>query len=147
MDMKDTKVDPEYVKRLRLERAMSQEELAGAAGLNVRTVQRVESDGAASLESKKAIASVFGISPSDLDDTRAEQAVYNAGLSRGSKYGVLGAVAGGALALVAIFSGWMGNELTAREAGIYSGLVGAGFGVTVATIGIVAHRMKNQRAR
>jgi len=146
MDTKDMKVDPENVKRLRLARAMSQEELAGAAGLNVRTVQRIESDGVASLESKKAIASVFGIELTDLDDTRSEQAKHTAGLSRGRKYGLAGVALGGIAAVAAIASGWFGGGLTTKEAGIYSSLLGAGLGITLATIGIVAEHLKGRRA-
>lgn len=49
------------LKRLRLQRALSQEELAIAAGISARTVQRMEAEGTASLESRKAVAAVFGI--------------------------------------------------------------------------------------
>ena len=55
------KIDRALLKELRLQRALSQEELAIAAGLSARTVQRMEAEGTASLEYKKAVAAVFGI--------------------------------------------------------------------------------------
>jgi transcriptional regulator with XRE-family HTH domain len=51
---------------LREERAWSQEHLASVAGLSARTVQRLEAEGNASLESKMAIAAAFGVEPARL---------------------------------------------------------------------------------
>lgn len=61
------KIDTEFVKQLRNKQAWSQEELAVASGLNLRTVQRIEKEGSISLQSKKALASVFNIDVEDLD--------------------------------------------------------------------------------
>lgn len=61
------KINLELVKKLRAEKAWSQEELAVASDLSLRTVQRIEKNGSISLESKKALASAFGIKTSDLD--------------------------------------------------------------------------------
>lgn len=61
------KINAELVLEQRNANAWSQEELAIAAGLNLRTVQRVESEGAASLQTKKALASAFGMEAGDLD--------------------------------------------------------------------------------
>jgi DNA-binding XRE family transcriptional regulator len=55
------------VKQLRSEKSWSQDELAIASGLNLRTVQRIEKEATASLQSKKALASVFGIAVKDLE--------------------------------------------------------------------------------
>ncbi|TWI00369.1 helix-turn-helix protein [Luteimonas cucumeris] len=57
----DMKVDLNLVKRLREERAWSQEHLATVAGLSTRTIQRIETDGRASHESRLALAAAFGI--------------------------------------------------------------------------------------
>jgi transcriptional regulator with XRE-family HTH domain len=46
---------------MRKEKAWSQEELAIAAGLNLRTIQRIETEATASLQSMKALASVFAV--------------------------------------------------------------------------------------
>ena len=53
------KVDADRIRSLRKARAWSQEELAVAAGLNLRTVQRIELEGVASRQSKKALAMAF----------------------------------------------------------------------------------------
>jgi transcriptional regulator with XRE-family HTH domain len=56
------KINADLVIKLRKEKLWSQEELAIATGLNLRTIQRIEQEASASLQSKKALASVFGIS-------------------------------------------------------------------------------------
>jgi transcriptional regulator with XRE-family HTH domain len=62
------KVNAELIAKLRKERSWSQDELAIASGLNLRTVQRIEKDGSASLQSKKALAAVLAIDTRDLDN-------------------------------------------------------------------------------
>lgn len=49
------------VKKLRSKNGWSQEQLAEFSGLNVRTIQRVESGSKASIETLKCLASVFEI--------------------------------------------------------------------------------------
>lgn len=49
------------VKKLRIKNKWSQEQLAEFSGLNVRTIQRVESGSKASIETLKCLASVFEI--------------------------------------------------------------------------------------
>ena len=61
------KINSELVKALREERSWSQDELAIAAGVNLRTIQRIEKEASASLQSKKAIASALDIDVRDLD--------------------------------------------------------------------------------
>ena len=60
-------INSALVKHLRSEKSWSQEELAIASGLNLRTVQRIEKEATASLQSKKALASAFGIAVKDLE--------------------------------------------------------------------------------
>jgi transcriptional regulator with XRE-family HTH domain len=55
------KINSALVLQLRNAKSWSQEELATAAGLNLRTIQRIENGASASLQSKKALASVFNI--------------------------------------------------------------------------------------
>lgn len=55
------KINSALVLQLRNAKSWSQEELAAAAGLNLRTIQRIENEASASLQSKKALASVFNI--------------------------------------------------------------------------------------
>jgi transcriptional regulator with XRE-family HTH domain len=61
------KINAELVLELRGKKSWSQEELALAAGVNLRTIQRIEKEASASLQSKKALASAFGIHISDLE--------------------------------------------------------------------------------
>lgn len=56
------------VRRLREKRNWSQEQLATLSGLNVRTIQRIESGNKASLESLKSLASVFEVDISTLTE-------------------------------------------------------------------------------
>jgi len=60
-------IDNELVKELRAKRAWSQEELSGVSGLSNRTIQRIEATGNCSMDSKRALASAFDISVSDLE--------------------------------------------------------------------------------
>lgn len=55
------KIDPEKLVIERLARAMSQEEAAIACELSARTIQRIEAGQAASLESTKALITIFGV--------------------------------------------------------------------------------------
>jgi DNA-binding XRE family transcriptional regulator len=61
------KINAELVLELRGKKSWSQDELALAAGVNLRTIQRIESEASASLQTKKALASAFGIHISDLE--------------------------------------------------------------------------------
>ena len=54
------------VRKLRLERGWSQETLAEVSGLSVRTIQRLERGGKASLESLSSLAATFGIPLAEL---------------------------------------------------------------------------------
>ncbi len=60
-------INSAVVKQLRSEKSWSQEELAIAAGLNLRTIQRIEKEATASLQSRKALASAFGVAIKDLE--------------------------------------------------------------------------------
>jgi transcriptional regulator with XRE-family HTH domain len=53
----------EILRGLRLQRAWSQEQLAEIAGVSARTVQRIEQGQPAALETLKALAAAFDVSP------------------------------------------------------------------------------------
>jgi len=61
------KINAELITKLRTGKSWSQDELATASGLNIRTIQRVEKDAIASLQTKKALASALDIDIHDLD--------------------------------------------------------------------------------
>ncbi|WP_105254209.1 helix-turn-helix domain-containing protein [Pseudoalteromonas sp. T1lg75] len=58
------------LKQLRLSRQLSQEQLAQMSGLNVRTVQRIESGANASLESQKCLAAALNVDLATLNQEK-----------------------------------------------------------------------------
>ena len=62
------KVDAELVRESRLARGWSQEQLAAASELDLRTIQRIETTASASLRSKKALAAALDLDIQDLDN-------------------------------------------------------------------------------
>ena len=62
----DVKLNKDKIRKLRNIKCWSQDELATASGLSVRTIQRVEKNGSASIETTKALAAVFDITPHKL---------------------------------------------------------------------------------
>lgn len=60
------------IQKMRLQRGWSQQQLADASGLSVRTVQRIESGHAGSIESIKSIAAVFDVDFSTLSTQTSE---------------------------------------------------------------------------
>jgi len=57
------------VRKLRLQRGWSQEQLAHISDLNVRTIQRIERGQTPSLESKKSLATAFEVQLATFDNT------------------------------------------------------------------------------
>lgn len=94
----DMKVDSSYLKRERERRAWSQEHLAEVSGLGLRTIQRIEKTGAASYESARSLAAVFGIDVAKLRVEAARPAPRRLGMRSRPLLGALAAAAtGGAL--------------------------------------------------
>ncbi len=65
----EMKLNTHRVKTLRLNLSWSQEKLAEEAGLNPRTIQRVETEGTASLHTRLCLAKALGVEPHELDLT------------------------------------------------------------------------------
>jgi len=63
------------IQQLRTQKCWSQDELASISGLSIRTIQRVEKAGNASLETVKALASVFEVEPAYLQSSKDIQQV------------------------------------------------------------------------
>ncbi len=63
----EMKLSGTRIKELRLKLSWSQEKLAEEAALNVRTVQRAETDGSASLRTRLQLAQALQVQPEDLD--------------------------------------------------------------------------------
>lgn len=131
------KIDTQMVRVMRIERSWSQEDLAAAAGLSPRTVQRVESDGRASLETRKALAAAFDVQVSDLK-----------GNSRtgGAKCGLRFAIGGASLGFIIAFSSvtheLIQGGMTGAEAGATMGALGVAIGAVCALIGWLGRRTK-----
>lgn len=69
------KVSGDLVRQLRLERGWTQEHLATVAETSVKTIQRVESSGICSLETRSALSAVFQVEAKQLDgEEKIEQA-------------------------------------------------------------------------
>ena len=60
-------INSDLVRNLRAEKRWSQEQLGDACGLNLRTIQRLENTGKASLDSIEALASVFEVDVKELE--------------------------------------------------------------------------------
>ena len=74
----DVKLNKDKIQKLRATKCWSQDELASASGLSVRTIQRVEKTGTASLETTKALASVFVVTPDELQTSKKiENVTFN----------------------------------------------------------------------
>ena len=66
MEDETVKIDGKRIKQLREARGWSQEHLASICGLSPRTVQRLETEGNASLESRMAVASALEVAAEHL---------------------------------------------------------------------------------
>lgn len=62
------------VRKLRLQRGWTQERLAELAGVNVRTIQRIERGGKSSLETKLALAAIFEVDVVTFEEGTVEMA-------------------------------------------------------------------------
>lgn len=72
----DMKINVGLVKALRTKKLWSQEDLATACGISLRTVQRLEGEGQASPETIRALASVFEVDYAYLQDDGGNQRDY-----------------------------------------------------------------------
>jgi transcriptional regulator with XRE-family HTH domain len=57
----EMKIASPVVRRLRTERGWSQEQLAAVSGLSLRTIQRVEAEGTASMATRVSLAATFSV--------------------------------------------------------------------------------------
>jgi len=80
-----------FVKKARQERAWSQSQLAEIAGVDLRTIQRLEKDGIASLETLKGVASAFDIDVKELNQISTKEEIA----SQSSKMHLLNRIVSG----------------------------------------------------
>ena len=136
------KVNNELIRELRRQHTMSQDELAEAASLSPRTVQRIESLGLASLESTMAIASVFEIEAGALEDTRLEQGRIVQAMQRSMRFGMSGIMIGTLLAVLGVVLDFIAGGATPKQTGITFGLIGAAAGLCSAMIGLAMNKQR-----
>src|SRR5690606_26103427 len=68
------KLSPTAIRRFREARNWSQEQLASASGLSLRTIQRVETAGTASRETRVCLAAAFGVDVGALAEVKPDAA-------------------------------------------------------------------------
>jgi DNA-binding XRE family transcriptional regulator len=137
-------ISVDLIKKLRNQRSWSQDQLASIAGLSLRTVQRIENEGNASLESSKALASAFEIVVNDLKIDAAEVAADDAN-RKGRKYGFIGVAVGMVSAYTGITYSFMNGEISGFEAGVSYGGIGAACGICCAAIGVLSNKFELKR--
>ncbi|WP_041525018.1 helix-turn-helix transcriptional regulator [Gilvimarinus agarilyticus] len=137
----DQMINTKLIKKLRNERAWSQEQLSSVSGLSLRTVQRIENEGRCSQESKKALASAFEIKAFELD---IDQVSVNsiAANERGRKFGFAGAFIGLLGAYTGITMALVSGSINFSDAGLYYGSIGAFCGVCCAVIGTLSNKYR-----
>lgn len=106
------RVNGPLIKALRIKYSYSQERLAEIIGVNLRTIQRIETKEVASLSTRGALAKAFSVKPEDLDSPEAPTAAATADdtLSRSPRWPLL------LLSAVLVVSGWVVLDVSIRSA-------------------------------
>jgi transcriptional regulator with XRE-family HTH domain len=130
------KIDSVRVRKIRQERAWSQEHLATVAGVSLRTIQRVEADGSGSLETNMALASALGVPTIELSfEEPAPEPKARAAL-----VGIIGGATGALAGLAVGWSSLFSHVMKAGDRGTAFGLLGVMSGLVVAFIGMLFRR-------
>lgn len=129
----ETMINSALIKQLRQQKAWSQDQLATVSGISLRTIQRIENKGTSSLESRKALASVFGVEANEL-----EVDIVSKRYLKGGRYGYVGAVAGFVSAYVAISFSLINDTMSPAEAGISYSVVATVFGICCVGINLLS---------
>ncbi|MFL0801008.1 MAG: helix-turn-helix domain-containing protein [Agarilytica sp.] len=142
----DTKINAALVKTLRSKKAWSQDQLAQVAGLSLRTIQRIENSGVASMDSRAAIAAVFEMNTEQLCEEVCEELVppKNKHLVKGVVWGFTGTILGLVSAYTSITLSLINGHILAGEAGIYYGSIGAFCGASCALLAVLAEKLKRK---
>lgn len=137
------KIDGEKVRDLREQKSWSQEHLASASGLSVRTIQRVEAQGTSLPETRLALAAALGVPASALMSGEAIQALAGPAAAHGTKWGWIGWALGVACAHIGIGVGYL-NGASSQDTFSSLGIVGAMAGISAAMIGVLSERAKRR---
>lgn len=122
------------VRKLRLQRGWTQEQLAELAGLSVRSIQRIERGGALSLETINSLAAVFEVDRSLF--TQGETTVETSTPLKTDEAEALEYVKGlkefyGHVFLYVVFVAIFGTVFGFERPMIYLGAIGWGIGVII----------------
>jgi transcriptional regulator with XRE-family HTH domain len=136
----EVKLDPAGVRKLRDSKSWTQEHLATAAGVSLRTIQRMEADGSASAESRLAIAAALGVPLENIHlALEVRETARSPELQRivvGTRWGYAGLCLGTLASAAGILSGSASPEQAATALGI----LGAVAGITAGVIGVLSQR-------
>ena len=134
------KLNPAGVKNLRESKAWTQEHLATAAGVSLRTIQRMEADGSASAESRLAIAAALGVPVENihlaLEVGESAQSAELRRIATGTRWGYAGLCAG----TLASAAGILGGSSSPEQASTALGILGAVAGIAAGAIGVLSQR-------
>ncbi len=137
------KVDGEKVRALREQKCWSQEHLASASGLSVRTIQRVEAAGSGLPETRLALAAALGVSATALLAGEPIQRMAETGDLVGRKWGWAGWSLGVAGAYIGIGSGYLSGT-SVEETCLSLGVVSALAGISAGLIGVLSERARRR---
>ena len=132
-------INSDLVKALRLKKSWSQEKLATASGLSLRTVQRAENSGTSSLETKLALSAALNIPAEKLMPISSNSSKTPQNQNT-VIYGYIGAGIGLVCSYSAITYSVIHNILPLGEAGLWYGIIGAFTGITCGAIGFLKQR-------
>ncbi len=126
----EVRVDSKLIRSERENRGWTQDHLAKVAGLSLRTIQRIENKGSASLESVTALASVLSAEVADL---RARESVRSRerAIRLSLELPVRISLAAGSGALCALLFRWTVDAGWLEYGWLNYGIGGALFGLTV----------------
>ncbi len=140
----DIMINSTLIRELRKQRSWSQDQLATVAGLSLRTVQRIEKDGACSLETSQALASVFELDVASLHiDTTSERGDRH--VRRGRFWGMIGNTVGLICAYSAITYSVVTGSIKGLEAGLWYGSIGLFCGLTYLGINLLSEYFRKNR--
>jgi len=136
----EVKLNPAGVKKLREARSWTQEHLASAAGVSLRTIQRMEADGSASAESRLAIAAALGVPVENIHlALEGGDSMRSAELRRiaiGTRWGYAGLILG----TLASGAGIVAGSASPEQAATALGILGAFAGIAGGAIGVLSQR-------
>jgi len=138
------KIDGDKVRILREQKAWSQEHLASVAGLSVRTIQRVESEGGGLPETRLALSAALGVTAAELMGEAPAGAPASPQAVPGAKWGWIGWGAGVTCSLTGIFFGFLSNG-SWPDALRAIGVVGALAGIMAGIIGVLSQRHRRRQ--